>query len=43
MSIFNYSLLSDFIHGFWVYGIPEGDYWFVGMEEGGGAPLAGLQ
>jgi hypothetical protein len=27
--------LSDFIHGFWGCGNPEGDYWFVGMEEGG--------
>jgi len=27
-------LLEKFIKGFYGYGVPEADYWFVGMEEG---------
>jgi hypothetical protein len=33
---FDDTLLSDYMKGFWGYGNPEADYWFVGMEEGGG-------
>ena len=29
-------LLSDFMSGFWGYGSVSADYWFIGMEEGGG-------
>ena len=36
MKKFNDSLLADYMGGFWGYGNLSGDYWFVGMEEGGG-------
>lgn len=36
MQKFNDDLLSDYIEGFWGYGAKNADYWFVGMEEGGG-------
>jgi hypothetical protein len=32
-------LLEKFIHSFFGYGNYEADYWFVGMEEGGGGTL----
>ncbi len=31
---FDDNLLEEFMHGFYGYGNYEGDYWFVGMEEG---------
>jgi len=33
---FDDTLLSDYMDGFWGYGATNADYWFVGMEEGGG-------
>ncbi len=36
MKKFKETLLSDYMGGFWGYGNLSGDYWFVGMEEGGG-------
>ena len=30
------ALLEEFMHGFYGYGTYQGDYWFIGMEEGGG-------
>ena len=36
MKKFNDTLLADYMGGFWGYGNLNGDYWFVGMEEGGG-------
>lgn len=35
-SMFDDRLLEKFMHGFYGYGNYKGDYWFVGMEEGGG-------
>lgn len=35
-SVFDDELLHDFMYGFYGYGNYGGDYWFVGMEEGGG-------
>jgi len=32
-------LLGEFIHSFFGYGNFDGEYWFVGMEEGGGNSL----
>ncbi len=37
------TLLAEFITGFYGYGNYRGGYWFVGMEEGGGNSLAGIQ
>jgi hypothetical protein len=34
--VFDDQLLQDFMNGFYGYGNYSGDYWFVGMEEGGG-------
>ncbi len=34
--IFNDQLLQNFMQRFYGYGTYAGDYWFVGMEEGGG-------
>ena len=36
MEQFDHTLLTDYIKGFWGYGTFSTDYWFVGMEEGGG-------
>jgi hypothetical protein len=36
LPIFDDQLLQDFMNGFYGYGNYSGDYWFVGMEEGGG-------
>lgn len=36
MDKFNDVLLSDFMDKFWGYGNVRANYWFVGMEEGGG-------
>ncbi len=36
MQQFDNELLSDYMKGFWGYGTINADYWFVGMEEGGG-------
>ena len=33
-------LLTTFMTGFYGYGNPNGDYWFIGMEEGGGNTCA---
>jgi hypothetical protein len=33
---FDDELLAAFMHAFYGYGSYQGDYWFVGMEEGGG-------
>lgn len=33
---FDDQLLHTFMHGFYGYGNYQADYWFVGMEEGGG-------
>ncbi|MEH6550647.1 MAG: hypothetical protein V7744_11730 [Pseudomonadales bacterium] len=35
-SVFDDELLADYMSDFWGYGNPQGRYWFVGMEEGGG-------
>lgn len=35
-------LLQSYMEGFYGYGSYEGPYWFVGMEEGGGASLEGV-
>lgn len=37
------SLLSAFADGFYGYGNLEADYWFIGMEEGGGDSLADIE
>lgn len=37
------TLLAEFIAGFYGYGNYQGRYWFVGMEEGGGNSLEGIQ
>ena len=36
MDHFDDTLLADFAQTFYGYGDYNGDYWFVGMEEGGG-------
>ena len=36
MDKFDDILLTDYMQGFWGYGASDADYWFVGMEEGGG-------
>ena len=36
IQLFNDQLLHTFMHGFYGYGNYQADYWFVGMEEGGG-------
>lgn len=36
MQKFDDTLLFDYMKGFWGYGAEGADYWFVGMEEGGG-------
>lgn len=36
MNLLNNELLEDYIENFYGYGNLNGDYWFVGMEEGGG-------
>lgn len=33
------NLLDDFMTRFWGYGTLNGDFWFIGMEEGGGASI----
>jgi hypothetical protein len=35
-------LLQEFMHSFYGYGNYRGDYWFVGMEEGGGNSVEGV-
>ncbi len=37
------ALLEDFMGRFYGYGNYLGDYWFVGMEEGGGNSFAGIE
>jgi hypothetical protein len=39
MDQFDHTLLTDYINGFWGYGTFSADYWFVGMEEGGGGTI----
>ena len=34
--LFDDQLLHTFMHGFYGYGSYQADYWFIGMEEGGG-------
>ncbi|MFB2922759.1 MULTISPECIES: hypothetical protein [Aerosakkonema] len=41
-SMFDDSLLQDFMDKFYGYGNYQGDYWFVGMEEGGGGSFADI-
>lgn len=36
MQKFDDTLLDDYMQGFWGYGVANAEYWFVGMEEGGG-------
>jgi len=36
----NDQLLDDFVHGFFGYGNYGGQFWFIGMEEGGGNSYA---
>ncbi len=43
MHKFDDELLSDFINGFWGYGSNNAQFWFVGMEEGGGNTFEELQ
>ncbi len=43
MHKFDDELLSDFINGFWGYGSNSAQFWFVGMEEGGGNTFEELQ
>ena len=40
--LFDDQLLQAFIDGFYGYGSYAGDYWFIGMEEGGGNSFAGI-
>ncbi len=40
MELFDDQLLQAFIDGFYGYGNYAGDYWFIGMEEGGGNSFA---
>ncbi len=40
---FDASLLEHFINRFYGYGNYQGDYWFVGMEEGGGNSFADVE
>jgi hypothetical protein len=37
---FDDHLLNEFAHGFYGYGNYSGDFWFIGMEEGGGNSFA---
>lgn len=37
---FDDELLQEFMYNFYGYGNYQGDYWFVGMEEGGGDSVA---
>ena len=37
------NLLLKFVHSFYGYGNYQGDFWFVGMEEGGGGSLSEIQ
>lgn len=37
MTMFDDVLLEDFMDRFYGYGNYQGDYWFIGMEEGGGS------
>jgi hypothetical protein len=39
----NDQLLSHFMQTFYGYGNYQGDYWFIGMEEGGGDTWAEVQ
>ncbi|KAF3983103.1 MAG: hypothetical protein HFP81_09020 [Methylococcales symbiont of Hymedesmia sp. n. MRB-2018] len=36
MENFDDKLLAEYMDGFWGYGAENAEYWFVGMEEGGG-------
>ncbi len=40
---FDATLLEGFTNQFYGYGNYEGDYWFVGMEEGGGSSFASVE
>lgn len=40
---FDDTLLESFIEGFYGYGNFEGDYWFVGLEQGGGNSFEEVQ
>lgn len=42
LSMFDDHLLQNFIDKFYGYGNYTGDYWFVGMEEGGGNSFADI-
>jgi len=37
MQKFDDNLLASYMNSFWGYGNPNANYWFVGIEEGGGA------
>jgi hypothetical protein len=39
LELLNDQLLNNFIHSFYGYGTYSADYWFIGMEEGGGESL----
>lgn len=43
MSRLDTELLSAFMTGFHGYGNLQGDYWFIGMEEGGGSTFAEVE
>lgn len=40
---FNDALLEKYINTFYGYGNPAGNYWFVGMEEGGGSDFGDIE